>query len=192
MELSPLFYHWFVRPDFLNNLYIKGVLGRYFNFTDQKVLDFGSGIGSASSLCSKNHYIGVDPDSRRIAYAKCLNPGYNFLVLEGTNLPLKDNSVDYILTLSVLHHIASEDFLPYLSEFQRILKPYGKVVVLEPCLLKNSFFSNYVMKLCDNGSFIRDYDSYIKMFELKDFKTEFLTQFKKVLYNEILFTATIA
>jgi len=81
----------------------------------------------------------------------------------------------------VLHHIALEDLAPYLSEFQRILKPYGKVVVLEPCLLKKSFFSNSVMKLCDNGSFIRDYDSYIKMFKLKDFKTEFLTQFKKVL-----------
>ena len=191
MELSPRLYHWFVRPNFLNNLYIKRVLGRYFNFSNKNILDFGSGIGSASSLCSKAHYTGVDPDSRRIAYARCLNPGYNFQVLDGTNLPLDNNSVDYILTLSVLHHIASEDLAPYLSEFQRILKPYGKVVVLEPCLLKKSYFYNSVMKLCDKGSFIRDYDSYIKMFELKDFKTEFLIEFKNVLYNEVLFTATI-
>ena len=191
MELSPRLYRLFVRPNILNNLYIKGVLGQYFNFTDKKVLDFGSGIGSVSSLCSKAHYTGVDPDSRRIAYARRLNPGYNFQVLEGTNLPLENNSVEYILSLAVLHHIASEDFSPYVYEFQRILKPCGKIVVLEPCLLKKSFFSNSIMKLCDNGSFIRDYGSYIKMFELKDFKIEFLTQFKKVLYNEILFTATL-
>ena len=191
MELSPRLYHWFVRPNVLNNLYIKGVLSRYFDFTDKKVLDFGSGIGSASSLCSKALYTGVDPDSRRIAYARRLNPGYNFRVLEGTNLPLENNSVDYILSLAVLHHIASEDFSPYLYEFQRILKPYGKIIVLEPCLLKNSFFSNSVIKLCDNGSFVRDYDSYIKLFELNNFKTEFLTQFKKILYNEILFTAAL-
>lgn len=76
----------------------------------------------------------------RIAYARRLNQGYNFLVLDGTNLPLENNSIDYILTLSVLHHIASEDLAPYLSEFQRILKPHGKVVVLEPCLLKECFF----------------------------------------------------
>ncbi|MHB1405014.1 MAG: class I SAM-dependent methyltransferase [Desulfitobacteriaceae bacterium] len=191
MELSPRLYHWFVRPNIINNLYIKGVLGRYFNFTGKKVLDFGSGIGSASFLCSKAHYTGVDPDSRRITYARRLNPGYNFQVLEGTNLPLENNSVDYILSLAVLHHIASEDLVPYLSEFQRILKPYGNVVVLEPCLLRKSFLSNSVMKLCDNGRFIRDYDSYIKLFELKDFKTQFLTKFKKGLYNEILFTATL-
>ena len=191
MRLSPRFYHWFVRPNILNKRYIKGVLDQYFNFTDKNVLDFGSGIGSASSLCSKAHYTGVDPDSRRIAYAQRLNPGYDFEVLEGSNLPLENNSVDYILSLAVLHHIASEDLTPYLSEFQRILKPYGKVVVLEPCLRKKSFLSNSVMKLCDNGSFIRDYDSYIKLFEIKDFKTELLTQFKKGLYNEILFTATL-
>ena len=191
MELSPRLYHWFVRPDILNNLYIKRVLGRYFNFTDKKVLDFGSGIGSASSLCSKANYTGLDPDSRRITYARRLNPGYNFQVLEGDNLPLENNSVDYILSLAVLHHIASKELEPYLYEFQRVLKPYGKVIVLEPCLLKKSFLNNSVMKLCDNGSFIRDYDSYIKLFELKDFKTEFLTQFKKGLYNEILFTATL-
>lgn len=191
MQLSPRFYHWFVRPNILNKMYIKDVLDQYFNFTDKNVLDFGSGIGSASSLCSKAHYTGVDPDSRRIAYAQRLNPGYDFQVLEGSNLPLENNSVDYILSLAVLHHIASEDLTPYLSEFQRILKPYGKVVVLEPCLRKKSFLSNSVMKVCDNGSFIRDYDSYIKLFEIKDFKTEFLTQFKKGLYYEILFTATL-
>ncbi|WP_298197333.1 class I SAM-dependent methyltransferase [Desulfosporosinus sp.] len=175
----------------MNNLYIKGILDEYFDFTEKTVLDFGSGIGSASSLCSKAYYTGVDPDSRRIAYARRFNPGYNFQVLEGTNLPLEDNSVDYILLLAVLHHIASDDFSPYLNEFQRILKRHGKIIVLEPCLLKKSFISNLIMNLCDNGSFVRDYNSYIKIFELKNFKTEFLTQFKKVLYNEILFTATL-
>ena len=90
----------------------------------------------------------------------------------------------------MLHHISSDDFSPYLYEFQRILKPNGKIIVLEPCRLKRSFFTNSLMKLCDNGSYVRDYESYSKMFELKDFKTEFLIEFRKILYNEVLFMAT--
>lgn len=96
MELSPRLYHWFVRPSILNNLYIKRVLGQYFDFTDKKVLDFGSGIGSASNLCTKDHYTGIDPDSHRIAYAKRLNPGYTFQVLEGTKHNCTDQGI-YVL-----------------------------------------------------------------------------------------------
>ena len=47
------------------------------------------------------------------------------------------------------------------------------------------------MKLYDYGGFVRDYESYIKMFKLKYFKTEFININLRRFSNEVLITATL-
>lgn len=192
MELSPRLYHWLVRPKFLTDLYINNVLKLNFDFTNKIVLDFGCGTGSTSSIFIPSNYLGVDPDSRRVAYAKRLHPNHNFNVLKGSRLPISDNSIDYILIIAVLHHISSDDIQAYLQDFPRILKPYGKIVVIEPCLFKHSYLSNWFMNFFDKGKYIRDEESYLEMFKINNFRTEVIKRYKKLFYNEIFFSASLS
>ena len=191
MELSPRLYHWIVRPKYTTDLYINNVLRSHFKFTDKTVLDFGCGIGSSSWLFPPANYLGVDLDSKRIAYAKHLYPEYNFKVFKGNSLPVASRSLDYIVIIAVLHHIAPDEIQFYLQEFRRLLKPYGKIIVIEPCLFENSRFNNRFMKFLDNGKHIRTEKGYLDFFKGNRFKVRVIQKYRRLFYNEILFIATV-
>jgi ubiquinone/menaquinone biosynthesis C-methylase UbiE len=190
MRLSPKLYHYLIRPKWLTKFYIDDVILSYFNFNNKLVLDFGCGIGSGSSMVRPDGYLGVDPDPERISYAKSLYPEHNFHVLVGNNLPVPDNSIDYILIIAVLHHIPTGDIHDYLREFNRILKSDGKILVMEPCFFENRNLANRCMAAFDNGKYIRNMNEYLQIFNDNSYKVNILKQFKRMLlYNEIFFAA---
>lgn len=190
MELSPQLYHLFVRPRWVTKMYVSNMIGSRFDFDNKSVLDFGSGIGSSSYLFDSANYLGVEPDPRRVAYARRLHPGYQFRVLEENRLPVADQSVDYILIIAVLHHIPMADLPRYLEEFRRVLKPYGKILVMEPCFFQHSPFNNWFMSFFDKGKYIQSEDGYLNVFGNHRYQVEKLKQFKKLfLYNELFFSA---
>lgn len=189
MELSPRLYHWVVRPKFFTQLYINKLLQTSFDFRNKAVLDFGCGVGSSSSIFDSNHYLGVDPDSQRIAYAKRLYPTYQFDVFDGKNLLLKQSSFDYIIMIAVLHHISSDGIANYLTQLKRILKPFGQILVIEPCFVRKLQLSNFLMRFFDNGAYIRDPKEYIEIFETNQFKAKLHKQYRKFFYNEVFFSA---
>jgi len=191
MELSPKLYHRIVRPTFVTNFYINNALRENFNLAHKTVLDFGCGVGSSSCLFTPANYLGVDIDSSRIAYAKRIHPNYNFKVIKENLLPIASNSLDYIMIIAVLHHIASDKIQPCLQEFQRILKPYGKIIVTEPCIFENSRFNNWFMRSLDNGKYIRTEKSYLNLFEDNKFQVKVIKKYRRLFYNEILFSATV-
>lgn len=193
MELSPKMYHWFVRPKWFTNRYnstFKSLLGN-LNFENKRVLDFGCGIGSSSCIFNPKDYIGIDCDDRRISYARRLYPDYRFESLKEKKLFLSDNSIDYILIMAVLHHIPSPKLSKYLKEFQRLLKPHGKIIVIEPCFFESFHLSNWYMKSFDKGKYIRCKDEYFKIFHDNNYTTKDMKRFKKCFYNEIFFTANL-
>ncbi|HAZ10718.1 MAG TPA: hypothetical protein DCY56_06400 [Candidatus Omnitrophica bacterium] len=60
------------------------------------------------------------------------NPKLKFKVQEDPRrLPFKDNEADLIILHAVLHHVASEDMPYLLAEIKRVLKPGGRVLILE-------------------------------------------------------------
>lgn len=191
MELSPRLYHWFVRPRLFTKLYINNVFQTGFDFSNMRILDFGCGIGTSSSIFNPNYYLGIDPDCKRIEYAKRLYPTYQFDVIDEKNLPLCNYSLDYIVIVAVLHHISTEDISDYLQQFKQVLKPYGRILVIEPCLSKSSRLSNILMNFFDNGPYIRDEKGYLELFKANHYKTSILKQFKRLFYNEIFFSATL-
>ncbi|AKG34898.1 methyltransferase type 11 [Paenibacillus durus ATCC 35681] len=139
-----------------------------------------------------NHYLGIDPDAGRIHYAKRLYPTHKFLVLENGKLPVDDESVDYILIVAVLHHISSEEIAEYMKEYKRVLKPSGKIIVMEPCLCRNKPLSNWFMNLYDNGEYIRREEEYIQLFRENEFTSQVINRFRKgLLYNELFFSANL-
>lgn len=85
---------------------------------------------------------------------KKLYPEYNFITTKDGLLPLSQNSVDYIMILSVLHHIPTEELTDSLKEFKRVLKSDGNIIIVEPCFFKKARMRNWYMSKLDKGTSI--------------------------------------
>lgn len=161
-------------------------------FKGKTVLDFGCGVGSSSFLFDPSTYHGVDCDGSRIEYAKKLYPKHNFMTIkEDGRIPLSSNFVDYVMILSVLHHIPTEAFSNCLKELQRVLKPDGSFIIVEPCYYEKSTLQNWWMLNFDKGKYIRSEEEYLDMFRKSKYKTKVIKRYNQLLfYNKIMFSAS--
>ena len=189
MYLNPILYNKLVRPKFAVEKYIKKIIQDKFDFGKHKVLDFGCGTGQICFIFSPDNYFGVDVDKKRIGFAKRLFPKYTFKVLNKNIVPTENSSFDFICIFATIHHIPKLIFKQYIKEFKRVLKPSGRIVVIEPVISDKNKFSNWFMKTFDDGKYIRDEKSYLSFFE-NDFRVTVHKRFKKFLfYNELFFSA---
>jgi len=189
MYLNPYLYQKIVRPKFGIEKYIKKIIQKEFNFGGSKILDFGCGTGSNSFIFEPENYIGVDVDKKRIDFARKLFFKYKFAVIEKNILPVKDNSIDYICIFATIHHIPDYIFQEYKKEFKRVLKNTGKIIMIEPVLSEDYKFNNWLMKIFDDGKYIRYEKEYIKLLD-KDFIVTVHKRFRKFFfYNELFFSA---
>ncbi|MFD3260448.1 methyltransferase domain-containing protein [Paenibacillus lentus] len=192
MPLSPRLYHWFIRPRWFTKKYIHDHINSYFQLNDKSVLDFGSGTGANCCVCQPELYLGLEPDIQRVNLAKRLYPDHSFMQFDRTQIPIQDQSIDYIFVVAVLHHLHDDQITSYLVEFERILKPGGQVIVMEPYLCNKAIFNNRFMQWYDDGDYIRSEDDYMNLFQAGRFKCQVLKKFTKCfLYNEIFFSAEL-
>lgn len=125
---------------------IKKEITEYFlikNFTF-KILDLGCGNGRLIQTLNKIkeseiyknlniNYIGIDPSDELIKickkeYSNLSN--VDFEVNDGIHIPSKDESIDIVVSLAVLHHVPPEYQDVWLTEVHRVLKKIsGKVII---------------------------------------------------------------
>lgn len=193
MELSPIFYHKMIRPKWITQKYIHNKIKQHVSFDGQKTLDFGTGTGANCILCNPEDYIGIDPDVKRITFAKRVYPDYQFDIFENDELPVKDNSLDIVLIVAVLHHISPEQIKKYVKEFRRVLKETGgKIIVIEPCFFEKSYICNWFMDKNDNGAYIQNETGYLNYFQEEGFTCQVIKKYRKCfLYNELFFQASV-
>lgn len=95
-------------------------------------LEIGSGAGRMTKPLATyfDHVIGTDVSDTMIALAREAVPNAEFLVVEGTELPLKDDSFDAGFSAHVLQHFeAASDVTALLREMRRVVRPGGTVMV---------------------------------------------------------------
>jgi ubiquinone/menaquinone biosynthesis C-methylase UbiE len=98
-------------------------------------LDFGCGPGTFVSLLPVDvSAVGVDIAGAQIGYAQehYGGPGKEFRKIDSERLPFPDESFDSISCIEVIEHLDSRTTATIFSEFLRIMKPGGKLIVTTP------------------------------------------------------------
>jgi len=115
----------------------------------ENVLDVGCGTGvltrlAASAVGPAGHVIGIDPAADMIAIANqnAVAEGsraeFRLAVIE--NLPFEDNRFDGILSSAMLHHLPPDLKDKGLQEVYRVLKPGGRLVLVDVDRPSNSLW----------------------------------------------------
>lgn len=145
---------------------------------DEKILDLGCGNGIFTSklLKSRKNVIGLD-----------LKTGYTKLAAErikehvilgnGCELPLKNNCLERVLLIHVLHHVDEQTQQIIVKECKRVLKTNGKIIIFEH-LLPNGIkgvFLNSFWKLLDSGKKYNELSEWVDLFEKNGFKFKIKT-----------------
>lgn len=114
------------------------------------VLDVGCGHGLIHPLLTKNrvslHLTGVDVAGEVIDMARDQHPENTYATYDGTTLPFEEGSFDLSFAICVIHHVPPPHWLDFLREMRRVVRPGGRVVVIEHNPLNPA--TCYVVKTC--------------------------------------------
>jgi ubiquinone/menaquinone biosynthesis C-methylase UbiE len=109
---------------------IKFIAMSYFIEDGSTVADFGCGnmefLNKVEEFKTKCRLIGID-------HARCSSQGnVHFIDSDVTRTPLKENTIDYVVSFETLEHITRPQEL--IDEMYRVLKPGGKLMLTTPYL----------------------------------------------------------
>lgn len=124
------------------NNYVANTLSFLKNWTQISplavVLDVGCGTGEFERLMLSEHptqqMVGVDISEKMLLVAeqKCRDyPNVSFHTASASRLPFTSNSFDVVVSASSFHYF--DDPHAALAEMKRILKPDGRLVILDWC-----------------------------------------------------------
>lgn len=134
---------------------------RRFNIKGKKVLEIGCGMGTDHLAMARQggEMVGIDLTPKNLAISKNRFEIYGFssgfVVGDAENLPLKNESFDFVYSFGVIHH--SPDTQRIVSEIYRILKCGGRCWVT--VYHKNSIYfwlSVFTVGWLLHGRFLRE------------------------------------
>lgn len=121
-----------LRKKFLKKLYIQwyqDLINQTKNLPSGKIIEIGSGGGFLKDM---------EPT---IITSDILPFPHCDMTFAGEQMPFADNELSAILMIDVLHHIP--DSRSFFGEAQRVLKPGGKIIMIEPA---NTSFSRFIFQ----------------------------------------------
>jgi SAM-dependent methyltransferase len=97
------------------------------------ILDFGCGSGWLSRILSiaGRRIIGVDTNPRLVRIARKVGARANFVIADCQRLPIRDESVHSVISISAIHHINA---LLGVREIHRVLLERHTLLAMEPNL----------------------------------------------------------
>ena len=110
-------------------------LKKFFGDTiDKSILDLGCGKGRFLKHFVKHcsSATGIDISDKLIDHARKNVPDADFVVGSATKLPFDNESFDLVYSIETFEHIP--DIESAISEIHRVLKPGGKVVIIDKSL----------------------------------------------------------
>lgn len=117
--------------------YLTSIFSNKDLFTRNKIhaLDVGCGHGLIHPyLLEKNTQLslsGVDVASCTVDMARTTNLDVSYETYDGSLLPYGDNVFDIAFAICVMHHVPPAQWVNFLQEMKRVVKPGGVVVIFE-------------------------------------------------------------
>jgi ubiquinone/menaquinone biosynthesis C-methylase UbiE len=107
--------------------------------SSHRVLDIGCGTGSLLVLIKRTHpdieVVGLDPDPRALARARrrAQRSALSLQLDQGfaDELPYPDDAFDRVFSSFMFHHLADADKVTTLREVRRVLKPGGRLHLMD-------------------------------------------------------------
>jgi ubiquinone/menaquinone biosynthesis C-methylase UbiE len=98
------------------------------------ILDYGCGGGWLSILLQKWGFksVGMDISRNMVKNAKIVCPNADFIVCDAMRLPFKDDIFDFVIGISILHHL---NLTRATDELKRISLSRSAFLFMEPSLL---------------------------------------------------------
>ncbi|MGA2682453.1 MAG: class I SAM-dependent methyltransferase [Candidatus Bathyarchaeia archaeon] len=95
------------------------------------ILDYGCGGGWLSVLLQKwgLRSVGIDISRRMVRNAKIVCPSADFIVCDAMRLPFKDDIFDFVIGISILHHLNMKQAT---DELKRISLAQSAFLFMEP------------------------------------------------------------
>jgi ubiquinone/menaquinone biosynthesis C-methylase UbiE len=121
---------WEGREREYEDLAERVALRRLLPSTGRRIIDIGAGFGRLADLYSAyDHVILLDYSLSQLEYARQRLgiEKYTYVAADIYHLPLRDNAVDTVVMVRVMHHLANVSSA--LSQLQRILLPGGTMIL---------------------------------------------------------------
>lgn len=140
---NALLYDLFTLP--VEKLFYSKWRKKYFSPLKGEILDVGIGTGANIDYYSdKAEVTGIDLSPKMLEKArqklvKSVKENITLIQMDVENLKFKNNFFDYIVTSSVFCSVP--DPIKGLKEIRRVLKPDGRLIMIEHVLSKNKFIS---------------------------------------------------
>lgn len=140
----------------------KKIISKYFSTKPgELVLDLGCGTGEFSPMFPRDGYVGIDISPANIEYAS-RHYQKKFLVADGKRLPFADGYFSKVLVVGVFHHLSESDLEKVMSEIRRVLKPQGRLLVMEDTRCNNPVIT--FLQSFDQGAFVRTGSAWKEIF----------------------------
>lgn len=118
-----------VKADFLGD-----AVRREFGHTERlRVLDVGCGHGIIHPHLRRYGFdlVGADTATEVLDIARAENPGIRYVGFDGKVLPFEARSFDVAYAVCVMHHVPPADWIGFLAEMRRVVRPGGMIAVFE-------------------------------------------------------------
>jgi 2-polyprenyl-3-methyl-5-hydroxy-6-metoxy-1,4-benzoquinol methylase len=158
------------------------------------VLDFGCGLGHHSKSFNNQIYLGIEPTESCIQVANRFYARQNVQFRVGDHKTLaeyQDASFDLVLAMGVIHHMNDNDYKEFITEANRLLKPGGRLVTLDPVLHDSQRrISKWVVSK-DRGEWVRGQSDYLTTLKnsFSDIDTKIFSGLLRLPYDHISVTA---
>lgn len=107
------------------------------NLNNKKILELGCGNATMTKMIAQNGFdrqiIACEVDEIQHEKNLKLNiENIEFILAGAEDIPLKDNSIDFVFMFKSFHHVPKNMMQKALSEIKRVLKPNGIAYICEP------------------------------------------------------------
>lgn len=155
-----------------------------------RVFDVGCGTGAILSYLPPVSYLGVDVNARYIECARSrLGARGTFVVGDGgERFAVADESIDLVLALGVLHHLADETAANIIAEAARVLVPGGRFVTHDPVLSSSGTRAARLFVRLDRGKYVRSRSDLVALVggAFDEIETFLTTDSLRIPYQEII------